>query len=238
MKRRLFLAIAISATFVYWCGINNSIYSLNNKCKEFHANKNEIENFLNYAENWNFEKIKENIKWCININAQDDEWISALMLASFKWDIWIVELLINNWANPNQRDQMFWYWFPLIWALKWWNFDIAEYLLKNWANINNTNRNKHTALMEFSSTVFQNQLSNEIKFLVENWADINIKSETFWYTALMLATSSNNIGNVKFLIENWADINIKDKEGNTALEFAKQLNNEEMLNLFKGLEIK
>lgn len=65
----------------------------------------------------------------------------------------------------------------------------------------------------------RNDNTRQIKLLIENGADVNMKVENGW-TPLHYASSSGGFYSIKLLIENGADVNMKDKIGRTPLMVA------------------
>jgi ankyrin repeat protein len=83
-------------------------------------------------------------------------------------------------------------------------------------------------------------------FLIELGADVNMQSERFcqtnkqknWgYTALMCASYNNHIEIAKLLINAGAKLDIRNNKGETALDFAKQQNHKEMIQILQTEEI-
>ncbi|MHB1456491.1 MAG: ankyrin repeat domain-containing protein [Armatimonadota bacterium] len=71
------------------------------------------------------------------------------------------------------------------------------------------------------------------KFLIDNGADINLKTTTDGKSALHWAAFHGHLLVVELLLSRGAQINDKDDDGNTALEIAKQT---EKRNLIHYLE--
>ena len=74
--------------------------------------------------------------------------------------------------------------------------------------------------------------SNILDYLIQKGAKINYHNES-GYTALMGAAENGQINNVKVLIKYNADTKLKNKEGFTALDFAKQKNNKEIIDILE-----
>ena len=71
---------------------------------------------------------------------------------------------------------------------------------------------------------------NELIYLLDIGADINIRSEN-GFTALIYACINNNIDIVKILINSDADINIKNDKGQTALMCAIERGHYQIMSL-------
>ena len=61
-----------------------------------------------------------------------------------------------------------------------------------------------------------------VKLLLENGADVNAKEEGEDLTALHLASYEGHLEIVKLLLENGANVNAQDKNGKTALYYARR----------------
>ena len=155
---------------------------------------------------------------------------TALMIASRRGRIEIVEMLIKAGANMNAKD------FdgntalfvdpdmsidPIV------ETDIATLLIENGANMNIKNFSGNTALM-FAIMFSSYRVA---KLLIEKGADMETKNNK-GNTALMEASNFNRIEIVTLLIEKGADVNAKnDKDGSTALMIASNRGYTELVTL-------
>ena len=62
--------------------------------------------------------------------------------------------------------------------------------------------------------------NNVLKCLIENGADVNVRSADSKCTPLMTASEVNDLTVIKFLLEHGADVHLKDKDGSTSLHYA------------------
>lgn len=111
-------------------------------------------------------------------------------------------------------------------------FSNIKTLLSRGANPNAIDNNEKTPLMIACS---KGNL-DIIKLLIENGADIN-KQGFYDITPLMIAITFNkdnkNIEVIKYLLENGADVLLKDKQGKKAVDYAKAIGNDELVDLLK-----
>ena len=61
---------------------------------------------------------------------------------------------------------------------------------------------------------------SEVKYLVENGADVNTRDNYVYYTVLHEAAGYGHLSEVKYLVENGADVNATTKGGRTTLDTA------------------
>ena len=95
--------------------------------------------------------------------------------------------------------------------------DTVKCLLELGADIN--------TVCPLRAAVFEGNL-DMVKFLVENGAMVNIPSRYYNNTCLMLAAVRNNNANiVNYLLENGANLHAKDQDGRTALHYATEQGN-------------
>ncbi len=100
------------------------------------------------------------------------------------------------------------------------SLEIVKVLVKNGAT--GLSRGLHHAA--------QNSALNVIEYLLENGADINMKSHHEGKTALHHACQHGNLEVVTFLVEKNADLDVKDNEGLTPLHLASMSNLPEVVN--------
>lgn len=148
--------------------------------------KFENENLLEETKNNNIDGVKKALKFGAEIDtiARFAPDYTALMIASEKGFIDIVEILVENKANVNAAN--FNGWTSLMLASSAGHFKIVELLIKKNAQVNAKTVLNTTALIV---AVFSGH-KNIVKILIENKADLNIRITNGDYkgkTALMLA---------------------------------------------------
>ncbi len=151
------------------------------------------------------ETVKQLIEAGANVNLQDKNGRTALMLASVYNRTKIVELLLRNNADPNLQDQDGWT--ALIFASTGDFFgDMANKTHSDFSDI--------------------------IRMLLVAGADVNHQNNEGW-TALINACRFNYTEHVRVLLEaDGVDVNIKILRW-TALNFAENNHNTEMIRLLK-----
>jgi ankyrin repeat protein len=90
-------------------------------------------------------------------------------------------------------------------------------LLAHGADVNAQTAAGQTPLMEAAL----NGRTDIVKTLLRNSANPNAQETTSGYTALMLASMKDHAEIVTLLLDHGADVNAQDKQGNTALTFAR-----------------
>ena len=68
--------------------------------------------------------------------------------------------------------------------------------------------------------VYRYASNNVLNCLIENGADVNVRSADSKCTPLMTASEVNDLTVIKFLLEHGADVHLKDKNGLTSLHYA------------------
>lgn len=118
--------------------------------------------------------------------------------------------------------------------------DLVFLLLKLGANPNiKSNINDYGRLHHAITPLFFMSIKepNEIRTIIADLlirfgkADPNIQQDYTGLTPLMKTVFYNNIEMAKLLLEHGANPNIKDKYGNTALKYAKEKDNTDIINL-------
>ena len=139
-------------------------------------------------------------------------------------DIELVKKLINNGVDLNIKDNDGYT--PLMRSM--FVIEDSEKIIKllidAGANVNITDDNNgNTALILWIKSDWKNTSTNKIKLLINAGADVNIKNN-YGNTALILASSRNQIENVKLLIEAGADWNLKNDEDSDFLDYLSNNN--------------
>ena len=191
-----------------------------------------------------YDRIKRLIEKGADVNAQNNNGWTALMLASAWGYIDIVTLLIEEGAYVNARTKHGNT--ALMYASQEGHPEVAELLIEKGADINVQEDYGWTALM-FASDRGQIEVT---KLLIEKGADVNTMSIEHeecrdygkeyvivrvpcGYTALMAASEMGHIDIVKLLIEAGADVNatLDDYDRSTALKYASKKGHTEIVEL-------
>lgn len=167
-------------------------------CRDKESYKREIkrkgitystDSFLNETVAGNQERIELFINAGMNVNSQDHDGYSAVMLASVNDNLDVVNLLIEKGADVNARDNRGYT--ALMFVSSQGNVSVAKVLIKKGAEVNVKNNEGETALMLASL----NRNLEIMKLLMEKRADVNAKSDK-GNTALKYAFPDMKIGDL------------------------------------------
>ena len=196
-----------------------------NDTSESMTREKETENLTNNlfkaVEQKESDQIKKLIQKGINLNAQDSQGRTALMIATYNKDYDAAKILIDAGANVNIQDNMKNN--PYLYASAEGYSDILLLTIQAGADTKVTNRYGGTGLIPASEHGYVDVVK---MLLTKTDVDVNHVNNLGW-TALLEAIILNN-GNemqqktVQLLIEHGADVNLADGEGVTPLEHAKQ----------------
>ena len=166
-----------------------------------------------------FEAVKANdakavrrlLKVGVDINAQDENGSTALMLATDRKLENIVKILVK--ANADVNILVEEGWTALMFAVNRNLENIVKILLKAGADVNaKSGHFEWTALMIAANR----DLENIVKILLEAGADPNAVSYTY-KTALILASRRLNIEIITILLDFGADVNAQDEDDDSVL---------------------
>ena len=158
-----------------------------------------------------------------DVNIQDDDGNTVLIIACKENKTEIVQLLLKNKADVNIQDDEGDT--ALIIACENGYKDIVQLLLENKdTDINKQNIDGNTALI---MACYNKDI---VQLLLENKADLNIQNET-GNTALIYTCNNGYKDIVKLLLENKADVTIQNILGNTALFYAFEKDHKEIVQL-------
>ncbi len=113
---------------------------------------------------------------------------------------------------------------PLMLAAFNGHTGIAALLLDKGADVNRKDPQKLTPLHFAASGPFPEM----VKMLLERGADINSAENADRFTPLMYAAAEGHLEVVRILVAHGADIAVKDKDGDTAVSFARKNNHTEV----------
>ncbi|ESK84928.1 multiple ankyrin repeats single kh domain, partial [Moniliophthora roreri MCA 2997] len=161
--------------------------------------------------------IRDLVQKGVNVNVeakdQDNRTITALQLASYKKDVSLITMLLDNGADPNAKGNK--YGTALEITLRAEELDIMKLLLEKGADMNVQGGKYGTALQAASS---EGKL-DIVKLLLEKGADPNVQGGEYG-TALQGAASEGKLDIVKLLLEKGADINVQGGFYGSALQGA------------------
>ncbi|MCR2805491.1 ankyrin repeat domain-containing protein [Paenibacillus soyae] len=166
------------------------------------------------------DKVAEWIREGADLNAQDDEGRTALMLATYNQDLETVKVLIEAGADVNKQDGM--KNSPFLYAGAEGYLDILKLTIDAGADPAITNRYGGTALIPASEHGYVEVVK---ELLTRTTVDVNHVNNLGW-TALLEAIILNN-GNerqqqtVQLLIDHGADVNLADHDNVTPLQHAR-----------------
>lgn len=179
---------------------------------------------INDAQHGMIEKVKSWLGDGVNINFQNHNGQSALMLAIFRKQTEIVNYLIENKADVNMTDRNGN--FPAIWAAGTGQWAVVEKLVANGADINKTDSKGRLVLLWAASSGQWNVVQN----LITLGADINIPDGN-GHTVLLEAANQGKWDLVKILVENYhADISPGNPQFEKLAHLIRTSKNDEMIN--------
>ncbi len=176
------------------------------------------------AVNGHLEALKLLIPETKNINAVDDEGSTTLLNAVYGNKEGVVKYLLEQNANaniPDMNEQL-----PLYWAVDQENIENVKLLIPYTDNINAQN-DKGSTVLHIAAHIKNNPgimiylLDKGAKFVINN------KGESPFHTA----AKQKNLKALKILIERFPteDINLENYEDMTPLGFARENNDDEMV---------
>lgn len=174
----------------------------------------------------------------VNINLQDKNGNSPIHLALLKNKDDVLNALLEKGADVNipGRDKMVEGQTVLYLAVIRNRQDLIEQLLAKGANVNQADKGGATPLSEACIGASVN--TSIVKLLLEKGANPNLQ-ETKGGSPLLFIASNNLISAskrqevIKMLLEKGANKNLKDLKGRTALDWAKQVGNKDVVELLK-----
>ncbi|HBL98966.1 TPA: hypothetical protein DDZ86_04985 [Candidatus Dependentiae bacterium] len=219
--------------------------------------KQKIDAFIIAAKANDLPAINSMLESGLDINIRDRVGGTLLFAAVFAKNKNAVELLLKKGAKINAQANDGWT--ALLLAIKTGNFEIIKYLVEQGADIYIKERElgMDALLMAASSNdlkvvkyfIHKGSLVNSqdkngwtpllmaaqkgnfdmVKYLIKKGANVNTKDSVHHVTPLHFAALRNDFAAVHLLIKNGASITSKDIEGKTALQYAAQQGNEDVV---------
>ncbi|ETO25152.1 ankyrin repeat protein [Reticulomyxa filosa] len=147
------------------------------------------------------------------------------------------EFLIENKCEVDALDKL--QRTPLMDAAEVGCLDAVKVLLKHHANIDARDLEGYDALSYCIDFVSKKdpKFYETAKFLVENGADVNSAGKFARRTILHCAVAQGDIEFVHFLVESKnAKVNMKDNEGKTSIDYARQINNKNLIEYLESVK--
>ena len=216
MNKSLMLIILISSVlFVQGCMLNEEDNS-----KEGSRMASLNQQLFSAAEAKDTKSIEKLLKEGADVQAQDQNGRTALMIATYNQDIASVQKLIEAGADVNQQDDMLDS--PFLYAGAEGYLDILKLTIQAGADPSITNRYGGTALIPASEHGYVDVVR---ELLTNTTVDVNHVNKLGW-TALLEAIILND-GNerqqetIELLIHHGADVNLADGDGVSPLRHAR-----------------
>lgn len=152
----------------------------------------------------------------------------ALMEAAYLGEFDEVRRLVKNGASIDVTDAE--RRSPMMFASFNGHIAVVEYFLDAGAQIDNKDSNGRTALMYASSGDF----SETVDLLVKRGAEVNVQGTLEGFTPLMTAAAEGLVEVVRVLLAAGANPDLVDKDGDTALSFARQNGHNEVVALLES----
>jgi ankyrin repeat protein len=107
---------------------------------------------------------------------------------------------------------------------------VVAFLMEAGAEVDHKDVNGRAALMYASSGPF----SETVELLLDGGADIDTQGTLEGFTALMTAAAEGQVDVVRLLLDRGADRSLEDKDGDTALSFARQNGHSEVVAMLES----
>lgn len=165
--------------------------------------------------------VRELLNSGIDINAQDEQGRTAIMIATYANDAEMVKVLIDEGADVDIQDDMLNN--PFLYAGAEGYMDILKLMIAAGADPKITNRYGGVALIPASEHGYVEVVE---ELLTNTKTDVNHVNNLGW-TALLEAIILNDGSEkqqqtIRLLIEYGADVNLADKDGVSPLQHARE----------------
>jgi len=153
---------------------------------------------------------------------RDNRGRTALYLAAEHGDVAEVNALLVSTDTPDQRDDCLWT--PLMRAAQNGHLEVARLLLEAGADVNAVDKGGYSVLMVTAGE----SRPELVRLLLEYQPDLDVQEPILGWTALIWAAKEGRTANVKLLLEAAANRHLQDRDGRTALDWARQIESAEL----------
>ena len=169
---------------------------------------------LHHASNWYFPNPSKHNKYLDKLTYQSEQ-------------VKVMNFLIKNGANVNAKDSRGIT--PLHHASSSENLKAISFLIKSGAKVNSKNQNGVTPL--HMATAFENPKA--VFILIRNGANVNAKTTSLWSPSKTPLIWASQIGarDVASLLAKKSDINLKNQLGRSALHYASEHGNLDIVSI-------
>lgn len=179
------------------------------------------EQLFKVVEGKEVDRVRDLLDKGVDINAQDTQGRTAIMIATYANDVEMVKVLIAEGADVDIQDNMLNN--PFLYAGAEGYMEILKLMIAAGADPTITNRYGGVALIPASEHGYV-EVVNEL--LTNTKTDVNHVNNLGW-TALLEAIILNDGSEkqqqtIRLLIEHGTDVNLADKDGVTPLEHARE----------------
>lgn len=179
------------------------------------------EQLFKVVEGKEVDRVRDLLDKGVDINAQDTQGRTAIMIATYANDVEMVKVLIAEGADVDIQDNMLNN--PFLYAGAEGYMEILKLMIAAGADPTITNRYGGVALIPASEHGYV-EVVNEL--MTNTKTDVNHVNNLGW-TALLEAIILNDGSEkqqqtIRLLIEHGADVNLADKDGVTPLEHARE----------------
>ena len=177
------------------------------------------EQLFEAVEGKEFDTVRELLNNGVDINAQDEQGRTAIMIATYANDAEMVKVLIDEGADVDIQDDMLNN--PFLYAGAEGYMDVLKLIIAAGADPKITNRYGGVALIPASEHGYVEVVE---ELLTNTKTDVNHVNNLGW-TALLEAIilndgSAKQQQTIRLLIEYGADVNLTDKDGVSPLQHA------------------
>ncbi len=183
-----------------------------------------MSNLIDQASKGNLKAVRNLIDAGANVDAQDEQKRTALMLSSKKGYLEIVKALVGAGAalNLQGNERSYGGNTALMYACRNAHLGVVKTLVEAGANLNL--QGKERAREEYTALIYAtyNGYQEIAKTLIDAGANVNAKGKSYKVTALIISSEKGYLRIVKALVDAGADVNLQNTHGKTALIHASR----------------